>query len=42
MLVLACANLIAALAFELEMKAFLDALELHALERTIVFVLVEL
>ncbi len=39
-LVLKRANLITKLAFELKVSAFLDALELHALKRTIVFALV--
>ncbi len=36
-LVLAHANLITELAFELEMRVFLDVLKLHALEHTIIF-----
>ncbi len=41
-LVFACANFNAELVFELEMRAFFDALELHALECAIIFILVEL
>ncbi len=42
MLVLASANLIAKLLFELELSAFLDMLKLHAFERTIALVCREL
>ena len=42
MLILAQANLVAELAFELEMSAFFDALKLHAFERAINLILVEL
>jgi hypothetical protein len=41
-LVLACTNLIANLVFELEVSVFLDTLELHAFERTVVVVCGEL
>jgi hypothetical protein len=41
-LVLACAKFITKLTFELQMSAFLDVLDIHALEHSLIFVLIEL